>query len=289
VKGTDRNILIVLPLLAAIIGLYLLVIAPKRAESGDLQKKIDDLQAQAATVDTDAASAEQARRSFDRNYATLIELGAAAPPDDDQATLVYDLASMATDTGVHFSGFELSATAAGAVSPTAAAPAAPAAPAAAPAAPASGEATTTTTTSTAASAATPTAATTATPTEATAATLPLGATVGPAGFPTTAYTFNLTGTYFAATDFLAALNSGVEASPAGKPKVNGRLLTVNGFSFSLDQVDDYPQLTANFDITAYAVPADQGLDAGATPAGPAPVGSPAAATTAAPTTASVTP
>jgi hypothetical protein len=128
------------------------------------------------------------------------------------------------------------------------------------------------------------------PTEATAATLPLGAAVGPAGLPVSSYAFSLSGRYFDTADFLADLDSLVEASPTKAPSVHGRLFTVDGFSLALDDFASFPMMQANLSVTTYGVPADQGVEAGATPAGPAPAGTTdsTSTTTAAPT-ASVSP
>jgi hypothetical protein len=289
VKGSDRTILIVIPLLAAVVGLWVLVISPKRSESSELETKIASLQAALTSADQEAATADPARGEFSDNYSALVDLGAAAPADNDQASLIYGLSSIANDNAVRFSGFNLDDTGA---SDTAAAPAPAATDTSA--ASTSGSTTTPSTGSTAAtdtsasagstaatSTSTPTAtATTAAPaTEAAASTLPLGAAVGPAGLPASSYTFNLNGTYFHALDFMADVDKTVKASETKPPKIHGRLLTVDGFSFSLEEIDDYPTITANFAVTAYAVPPDQGVDGGATPAGPAPVGSTTDATT----------
>jgi hypothetical protein len=124
--------------------------------------------------------------------------------------------------------------------------------------------------------------------------LPLGAAVGPAGFPVASYAFSLQGKYFNAADFLRDVDLQVEAREGKGPKVHGRLLTIDGFSFALDQLEDFPQITANLAVTAYQVPPEQGLQAGATAAGPAPAGttttgSATGTTTTTPPTASVTP
>ena len=40
-KASDRTILVILPLIALAIGFYLLVLAPKQKEAGELQDRID--------------------------------------------------------------------------------------------------------------------------------------------------------------------------------------------------------------------------------------------------------
>ena len=274
----QRRIMVALPLIAALIGVYLLVISPKTAEVSTLDDQVSTLQGELTVAQGEVAAGEAARKSFSKNYGDLVALGAAAPEDDDQATLVYNISRLSTDHDLRFSAFTLSQTAS--VDPAAAAP-----PAAAP--PAEGE-----------TAATPPATTTASTTtvapatEASAATLPIGAAVGPAGLPIMSYDFNLTGTFFDTIDFLGQVDESVDVSGDEEPVVHGRLMTIDGFSLALEDVESYPEIQGNFAVTTYLVPAEQGVEAGATEAGPAPVGSPEAPTTvtAAPTsTATVTP
>jgi hypothetical protein len=305
VRGSDRAILLVIPLVAALIAVWILVISPKRADESDLADQAAALQSEADQAQSQADQAELARKQFNRNYAALVDLGAAAPADDDQSTLVYTLADIANGNDLRFSGFTLSASPAGvdSTSTTTTTPTTPA-----PTTSETGTTTTPTDTSasstattttpsagTTSSTTTSTTTTTAPPTEAAAATLPLGAAVGPAGFPVSSYAFSLQGKYFNAADFLRDVDSQVEAREGKGPKVHGRLLTVDGFAFALDQLEDFPQITANLTVTAYEVPPEQGVEAGATAAGPAPVGTTTTGSatgttsTTTPATASVTP
>ncbi len=278
---SERIILLVLPLVAGLIGLWVLVISPKKTESADLKEEVTSLQGQLDEAEAQVAAGEGARRAFPGNYGDLVSLGAAAPEDDDQATLVYDLSRMATANDLRFSVFQLSEGTAAAVEVPAPETTT---------APAEGEDTTATDTATTASAES---TAPAPATEASAAALPIGATVGSAGLPVMSYDFKLNGSFFDATEYLGAMTENVEvaSTPGEKPVVHGRLLTVDGFSLVLSELENFPTIDANFTVTTYLVPAEQGLEAGATPAGPAPVGSPEAATpvTTAPQTATVTP
>ncbi len=293
-RGSDRAILLLLPLAAAIVAVWILVISPKRAEESDLADKVASLQSQVDATEGQAAQAELARKQFDDNYSALIDLGAAAPADDDQSTLVYTLSDIANQHDLRFSSFTLSETPRGvdetATSTTTTTPSTTTTPTeGSTTTPTDSTATETGTTSTST---TSTSTTAAPATEAAAATLPLGAAVGTAGFPVSSYGFTLEGKYFNATDFLADLDSLVDVSELKPPKVHGRLLTIDGFSFNLAQLEDYPMITANLAVTAYEVPPEQGLDAGATATGPAPTGTTTDATTTTTTaapTASVTP
>jgi hypothetical protein len=253
-RGTDRLILVALPLFALVVGFYLLVVSPKQKEAGELQDQVDQLESSIQASETEIAAGEAARADFSKNYSRLVTLGRAVPEDDDQATLVYDLAELSRKNDVEFRRFELLDSGGGDVAAAAPAPApqqgnapegqpaeaAPAAPAVA--------------------------------TEATAALLPIGASVGPAGLPVTHYEFSFLGDFFEMADFFADVDSNVKTSGKGDPDVSGRLLTIDGFSLNGDQISGFPRVEANFSVTAYLVPAEQGLEAGATPAGPAPAG-----------------
>lgn len=268
---SDRLILLILPLLALGVGFYVLVISPKREEASELAAQIEQLETSIQAAESQIAAAEQARDAFPRNYGTLVELGRAVPDDNDQATLIYDLAQLAGDNDVNFRDFavaQASTAPAPAAVPTDPAPADPAAPAqpdapadpdipAAPATPA------------------PATPTTAAPpglaTEATAATLPIGASIGQAGLPVMPYDFRFRGGFFDIADFFADVDGMVSVKRTnGKPVVEGRLMTIDGFKIVEDVDEGFPAIEAEFQATTYVVPEAQGVTAGATPAGPAP-------------------
>ncbi len=285
-KGSDRAILLALPLVALAIGFYLLAISPKQGEISELDRKIDELNSQISNATTSVSAAESARDAYDQNYADIVKLGAAAPEDNDQATFVYGMSQLGQRNSVQLRSWELADT--GEIAP--AEPSAPATPApesggesgsGAEPAPAVGESDTT-------------APVAATPTEATAATLPLGATVGPAGLPLTPYRFTYSGTFFSVANLLGDLDSTVSVGDSPdltkQPTVHGRLVTVDGFALVNDERRGFPVVSASLALTNYLVPADQGISAGATPAGPPTVASDeAAAISASTTTATVTP
>lgn len=262
-RGADRIVLIALPVFALVVGFYLLVISPKQDEAAELGDRIDELEASIAASESEIATAELARADFAQNYGELVALGRAVPDDDDQATLVYDFAGFARQNDVEFRQFELIA---------ADGDAAPApAPAPEPAPEQNGQEGEQPDPAAAAAAA-------AVATEAAAATLPIGAEVGPAGLPVTHYEFNYLGDFFDMASLFADIDSNVKTSDEAAPKVSGRLLTIDGFSLTGDPISGFPDVQANFAVTAYLVPADEGLEAGATPAGPAPAGAEATPT-----------
>ncbi len=275
-KSTDRTILLVLPALALVIGFYMLVISPKRAELGELDTQVETLTSRVSAAETEVAAAEDARKSFGSNYSEIVSLGGAVPEDSDQATLIFAMTDISADSGVQFRSFELADS--GDV-PAEPAPAATTTPPA--------------TTDGAESAPAPAsegAPVSAAPTEADASTLPIGATVGPAGLPVMPYKLRFNGSFFNMADFFAALDKGVEVVNSGAaPKVNGRLMTVNGFAMVGDPIHGFPLVQASVALNTYIVPADQGLSAGATPAGPTVAADPTSTVTSAPTSTSSVP
>ncbi|HEY5144152.1 MAG TPA: hypothetical protein VII98_11700, partial [Solirubrobacteraceae bacterium] len=104
-------------------------------------------------------------------------------------------------------------------------------------------------------------------TQAAAATLPPGATVGAAGFPTMPFTFIFDGSFFSMEAFLHKINGFTQVTKGGV-QVHGRLLTVDSFQLTAGR-KGFPNVSANVNATAYVLPAGEGLTAGATPAGPA--------------------
>ena len=299
-KGSDRAILLVLPLLALVVGFYLLVISPKRADIAEKNDRIDELNASIQASESQVGAAEAARDAYGDNYADVVSLGTAVPEDSDQASFVYSMNEIGADNSVQLRSWEL-VDAGGGI-----APAEPVTPPVAP--PATSEGDSSGSAGSGSEPAAPVGATdgsaasaapvAATPTEASASLLPLGASVGPAGLPVLPYTIKYTGTFFKVADLLDAVNAGVEVDDsasdlASRPDVRGRLVTVDGFALTADPDGGFPDVQATLALTTYVVPEDQGLSAGATPAGPPTVASPQpASSTAAPpasTSATVTP
>jgi Tfp pilus assembly protein PilO len=306
VKGTDRVIVLSLALIGLLAAFYFMVLAPKRDKASALGDEITQLQDSLSEQEQVAAFGEQARQEFPRYYGRLVVLGKAVPEQADSASMLVQLGQVANQAGVEFRQIALGQSAAAAAAPapapagTGAAPAdggtsttpsstatptagseAAAAPsagstaqtaatntAAAPAASAGGSTSTTTPTQTAA---TNTAAAPAPATEATAASLPIGATVGPGGLPVLPYDLAFKGTFFDVADFMSGLDSLVHLRKgSSQVAADGRLITVDGFSLTpLPTLSGVPELQAEFAVTTYVVPPDQGLTAGASPSGPA--------------------
>ena len=266
-KRSDRTIFIVLPVIALVVAYWMLVLGPKREEASKLDDEVAALEAEVAQAEQTAALAEEARANFDEDYQKVVTLGKAVPEDDDTASLITQISAVAEDAHVDFRSLVL-AEGGEDLAPPAEAPA-----------PAE-TAPTTESVDTAAPA--PVA------TEAAAASLPIGATVGPAGLPVMPYDLQFQGDFFHIADFVAALDKGVTADEKGEVSVDGRLMTVDGFSLTRDLENGFPSLLANFAVTTYVTPTEEGLTAGATSSGPAPVSAPAPGETAVDTTSATT-
>jgi Tfp pilus assembly protein PilO len=257
-KRRDRTLLIVLPLVALVAAYWLLVLAPKREEAAALEDDIAALETEVGQAEQTAELAEQARKDFPDDYQKVVTLGKAVPQDDDTASLITQISGVAADAKVDFRSLVLAE-----ASPAVDATGQPAAPEAPPA-----EAQPSTEGA-------ETAASEPVATEAAAASLPIGAAVGPAGLPVMPYELQFQGDFFNVADFVAGLDKGVSADESGQVSVQGRLMTIDGFSLKRDEENGFPSLIADFTVTTYVTPQTEGLTAGATPSGPAPVSAPA--------------
>ena len=274
-KGSERAIISGAVVFVLAVAFYMLALSPKRAEVSELNEEVTSLETSISEQEQLVAFGQQARREFPRDYGRMVVLGKAVPDQADSASLMVELSAMAGDAGVQFRGITLNdqATGEGTAAATATATAAPTPPAEG-AAPAEGEAAPT---DPSGATATTTAPTAAPATEAGAANLPIGAVVGTAGLPTLPYALTFQGGFFGMADYLGLVDDLVYFDGKGdQVKVNGRLMTVDGFALKGGRPGSDPDLDVNLILTSYATPSTQGLTAGATPGGPAPTGVPEA-------------
>lgn len=256
--GRDRTVLIVVVSFVLVAAAWFLVLAPVRKDSKSLDGQLSAAQTRVQAAQAGVTAGERDRAAYRQNYATVARLGKAVPADDDVTSLVVQLQSAAHRSHVDFRSLEL----ASAGSAATAAP--PVAPVAAAAGAAAGQPT-----ATGATGATgPTG--TAPATQAVVATLPPGAAVGTAGFPTMPFDFAFTGSFFKLQGFLGRLD-GFTRVAGDRVAVQGRLLSVDGFSLKAD-LKGFPAMIASVHATAYLLPADEGLTAMSSAA--APVGTP---------------
>ncbi len=235
----DRIVLIVVGMVALLGGFWFLAIGPKRKEASDVAAQVATAQTRLDTAQASASSADAARKQYSNDYATVARLGKAVPVDDDMPSLVYQLSHTAKVNHVDFRSIKLTSTGSAPV------PSGPAA---------------------AVASANGTPASSATPGATVTPVLPPGATVGTAGFPTMPFSFNFTGSFANMQRFLKAID-GLTAVKGKSINVKGRLLTVDGVGLKAG-VKGFPDVDATVAVTAYLLPADEGLTAGATPATP---------------------
>jgi Tfp pilus assembly protein PilO len=250
--SATRPIVGMLVVAAAAIAFWTLLLSPKRDEAAKLGQQVEGVTATVESARSELAQATVARRSFPAAYHQLVELGQAVPATDETPSLLIELETIAVASGVEFDDIQLEGE--GEAAPEAVAAPAP-----------TTEATTGTSTGTPAAETIP-------PTELEASLLPLGASIGSAGLAIMPYSLNLKGNFFQIAHFIGAIDSLVRSGSA--MKVDGRLITINGFSLSAGGGEGggsgaAPELQANFSVTTYLTPPGQGITAGATPAAPA--------------------
>jgi hypothetical protein len=258
----DRLVIIGVLLMAALAGFWFVALAPKRKETATLQAQIATQTEQLTSAQALAAQARQAKARYNDDYAAVAKLGKAVPKSDALPSLVYQLQSVAHSARIDFTSLKISGGGGQGPAPAAAAPAATAATGGAnPSASASGS-----------SSSTPSASASAAPapaTQAAAATLPPGATVGSAGFPTMPFSFVFSGTFFDMERFFGDVQHFVRVN--GKQvDADGRLLSVDAFSLVAGP-GGFPNVKANVVATAYLrTPADDNPSTAATGAAATP-------------------
>jgi len=246
--SSNRLIIAILVVVAVGVAFWLFALSPKRERASELSEKVEREEAALVENRQLLAAAEAARREFPADYEKLVALGKAVPADDEAASLIVDLDALAERADIRFEEIELDT---------------------------DGEAAEPVSESS-------TGAEPAPPTEVAASLLPLGAKVGGAGLATMPYELTFTGRYGEVEEFITGIDALVDSTPQGV-KVNGRLLTINGFKLETVPNGMLPKLKASFSVTTFVTPPDVGVPAGA-PLGPATeteteTASPASATT----------
>jgi len=248
-KSSARPIVAILIVVAAAIAFWSLALSPKRSEAEKLDTQIETLNASVETARGELAQATAARRTFPTAYHQLIELGQAVPATDETPSLLVELELLAAKSGVSFNTITLEGEGGGAA---AAAP----------------EATSTTSGESSSSIGTP-AAEVVPATEVEASLMPLGASIGTAGLAVMPYSLSFSGNFFGIAKFIGKVDDLVDSGKA-KMLVDGRLLTINGFSLNSASTEGGgSELQATFSVTTYLTPPGQGITAGATPSAPA--------------------
>jgi Tfp pilus assembly protein PilO len=225
----DRKILLALVPLALIAVYWFLILAPKRQEATSIQDQLTQAQAERDTAVQRLAGLGTAKRSFAKDYATVIYLGKSIPTAVDMPSLLVQLDRASRGTGIQFASIKV-----GARSAAASAGASPST---------SGSASTGSTSTTAAT----------------------GSSSN--GLDSVPLDFEFDGSYFDLANFFHRMKRFVRVSN-DRIIVRGRLLTINNFSFAPSQ-GGAAGLTATVHATVYLAPKAQGTSAGATSSGPA--------------------
>jgi Tfp pilus assembly protein PilO len=263
-KTSNRLIVAILAVAALAIAFWVLALSPKREEADELSAEAGQLRVALSEAQAKAVEAAAAKREFPADYRHLVVLGQAVPGGDETSSLLVELNDIASRANVDFSDIQLEGSGETSSATPALTESSPPAPA--PATPGSVPA-----------------AATVPPTEAAAAILPLGAEIGPAGLGVMPYGLSFSGNFFQVANFIKGIDSLVHTG-GHNVDVNGRLMTINGFSLSTETGEEEShRLTANFTVTTYITPPEQGLTAGATSSSPASVTTAAGASEAAST------
>jgi hypothetical protein len=247
-SASNRVIFAMIAVVALAIAFWVLLLSPKKSEISKLDNEVSQQQAALSLHQEEVQRGREAERAFPQEYQQLVVLGTAAPAEDETASLLVQLNRIAGDARVRFQTFQLSAEGEE---------------------PATEEAEATTPTE---------GEEPASPTEVAASTLPLGASIGPAGLAVMPYNLTFEGSFFRLADFINGLDALVKTRNAAV-EVTGRLITVNGFILKPDQSRGFPFLTAEFSVTTFLVPPSQGVTGGATPTSPEPSTTPVSTTT----------
>lgn len=253
--SANRTLIVLLLAVAGGLVFWFLLLSPKKDEIALLDEQIAQLHSSIADSQQAAAVGRQAKENFKSDYAQLVTMGKAVPDGDEQAALLVQLNRLGLRNDTFFSSITMESSGTSAPPPSSSAPQ-------------SGDAAVEPS-ATAPAGESPDPATTVAATEASVATVPLGAEVGPAGLGVIPYNLLYRGNFFKIADFISSINGLIGTNSDGQVKVNGRLMTINGFSLNpADDSGNLASLTGNFSITTFVTPTSQGLLAGATPAGP---------------------
>jgi hypothetical protein len=275
----DRLIIVVVLVAAALAGVWFVGLAPKRKEATDLQAQIDAASQRLADAQQKEAAARDAKRRYNKDYAAVATLGKAVPKSDALPSLLYQLQTVAHDARIDFRSLKVAG--GGGQGPAASTPSTPANTASAAnstggsgsaggsssssssksSSSSNGSSSSGGSSSSSSTSSTPAASSPAPATQAAAATLPPGASVGSAGFPTMPFSFVFNGTFFDMENFFNDVQRFVRVKGTGVD-VSGRLLSIDSFSLVAGP-EGFPSVKSSISATAYLLAPD---DTGATPA-----------------------
>lgn len=243
-SSSNRGIVAGLVLLVLAIAFWMLAISPKRDEASKLDVRAEQLKTSLAQHQAEVVEGEEAKEEFPTAYQRLVVVGKAVPGGDETASLLVQMNHIAGGAKGRFLNIKLSSSGGG----EEAAPAA-----------GGGEEP-------------------ASPTEVAASLLPLGATVGTAGLAVMPYEVTFDGNFFKIANFIKGIDNLVDTKKS-QVTVNGRLVTIDGFSLEASPEKGFPALQASFSLTTYLTPPGEAATGTAPSAPESAEATPAATTT----------
>jgi hypothetical protein len=292
-SNRDRKLLLGIVPLVILLGYWFLVLGPKHQESTKLGAQLTQAEQKRDVLNAQVEKLTHAKKSFEGDYAAVVELGKAIPSSVDMPSLIVQLQRAANGTDIRFNRIH-----AGERIP-AAQPASTGSTGSGSTSSASSPSYSSSSTSSSAPASAAggkqagtgagRAVEKANETKQSqdkqaqdinkggapgAANGPTGSTSGAAGGTQTSSVpgldsvpleFTFRGSFFDLTNFFHAMKRFVRVAN-GRTAVHGRLLTIDGFDL---KAATFPRLEAQVFATVYLAPKDEGATAGATPGGPA--------------------
>jgi Tfp pilus assembly protein PilO len=101
-SSNDRNILLVVPLIVALVVVWFLLVSPKQDQVKKLDQQVSSLQGQVQSQQQSISEGTQARRQFPGAYQRLVVSGKAVPATDETASLLVQVDRAASASGVSF-------------------------------------------------------------------------------------------------------------------------------------------------------------------------------------------
>ncbi|HEX3511136.1 MAG TPA: hypothetical protein VHT27_08570 [Solirubrobacteraceae bacterium] len=99
----DRNVLIVVVLLAILGAGWMLVVSPERGKASKLATQISTAQATLSAAEGKLSEAHNAQAQYATAYAAVVGLGKAVPASDEVPSLIYQLERASSSKNVDFS------------------------------------------------------------------------------------------------------------------------------------------------------------------------------------------
>ena len=264
-SNRDRILIGVMACLVAVAGFWFVALKPKRAEATAAAARVAEAQTKLDTANQALASATSARASFETDYATAARLGKAVPDDDDAASLVFQLESVARKAGIDFRSLTVGGASSGPTTTTTPAQ--------------TSSSSTSSSKSSTGTSTTPSATPSTTGTTGTTGTgLPPGVVAGSNGMNNLPFTFVFDGDYFSLSKLLDLMRS-FTTTNGDTVTVRGRLMTVESVNLQEGR-NGFPDVKATVTATAYLAAQPISLPGGAT--APSPTGGTTPSTTTAP-------